>query len=119
MMWSSPPAALGRQQSRTSCKESFCRLCYRFSLRARSLHMSELRGFDTSKVALVYLRQSSPGQVRDNVVATEEQYRLREIPARYGFCSDKILVVDDDLGVSGVTIAGRKGMLRVLDMLER
>ncbi len=75
--------------------------------------------FDTSKLAVVYLRQSTPGQVRDNVIATGEQYRLREIPERLGFPPERIVVVDEDLGVSGQTIAGRKGMLRILDLLER
>jgi DNA invertase Pin-like site-specific DNA recombinase len=74
---------------------------------------------DTSKLAIVYLRQSSPGQVRDHVVATQEQYRLREIPERLGFPQERVIIVDEDLGVSGQTIAGRKGMLRVLDLLER
>ncbi len=81
-----------------------------------------LRGIqrlDTSKLAIVYLRQSSPGQVRDHVIATQEQYRLREIPEGLGFPPERILVVDADLGVSGQTIAGRKGMLRVLELLER
>jgi DNA invertase Pin-like site-specific DNA recombinase len=75
--------------------------------------------FDTSKIAAIYLRQSTLGQVREHTTATDEQYRLREIPERLGFPADRILVVDDDLGVSGQTIAGRKGMLRVLDLLER
>src|SRR5712692_1912112 len=75
--------------------------------------------FDTTKLAIVYLRQSTPGQVRDNGVATQEQYRLREIPTALGFPDERVLVVDDDLGVSGQTIAGRKGMLRVIDLLEQ
>lgn len=75
--------------------------------------------FDPGKLAVVYLRQSTVGQVRDNVIATEEQYKLREIPERLGFPADRIAVIDDDLGVSGHTIAGRKGMLKVLDLLER
>jgi DNA invertase Pin-like site-specific DNA recombinase len=53
------------------------------------------------------------------VIATQEQYRLREIPDRLGFPLNRITVIDDDLGVSRQTIAGRKGMLRVLDLLER
>ena len=77
------------------------------------------RAFDTSKVSVVYLRQSSPGQVRDHAVATAEQYRLREIPERLGFLPERIVVVDEDLGVTGRTIAGRTGMLRVLELLER
>src|SRR5688572_13545711 len=71
------------------------------------------RPFDLNKLAVVYLRQSTPGQVRENVTATEEQYRLREIPEAAGFTSDHILVEDRDLGLSGATIAGRKGMLHV------
>jgi DNA invertase Pin-like site-specific DNA recombinase len=80
---------------------------------------SNSASLDTSKLAVVYLRQSSPGQVRDHVIATQEQYGLRAIPERLGFLADRIIVVDDDLGVSGQTIAGRKGMLRVLGLLER
>jgi DNA invertase Pin-like site-specific DNA recombinase len=75
--------------------------------------------FDTSKLAVVYLRQSTPGQVKENVTATQEQYRLREIPERFGFPPERILVIDEDLGVSGATLVGRKGMLRVLELLER
>ena len=74
---------------------------------------------DLTRLAVVYLRQSAPGQVRDHVVATQEQYRLREIPERLGFSDGQILVVDDDLGVSGQTISGRRGMLRVLELLEQ
>jgi DNA invertase Pin-like site-specific DNA recombinase len=81
--------------------------------------VTELDAFDTNKIAAVYLRQSTLGQVRENTTATDEQYRLREIPERLGFPADRILLVEDDLGVSGQTIAGRKGMLRVLDLLER
>ncbi len=80
--------------------------------------MSEPHRFDLTKIAVVYLRQSSLGQLRDNVVATQEQYRLREIPERLGFPAENILVVDEDLGVSGQTIAGRLGMLRVIGLLE-
>jgi len=80
--------------------------------------VSEPLRFDLTKNAVIYLRQSSLGQVRDNVVATQEQYKLREIPERLGFPAENILMVDEDLGVSGQTIAGRKGMLRVIGLLE-
>jgi DNA invertase Pin-like site-specific DNA recombinase len=80
--------------------------------------VSETGRLDLTKIAVVYLRQSSLGQVRDNVVATQEQYKLPEIPKRLGFPAENILVVDDDLGVSGQTIAGRLGMLRVIRLLE-
>jgi len=80
--------------------------------------VSETHRFDLTKIAVVYLRQSSLGQVRDNVVATQEQYKLREIPEQLGFPAENILMIDQDLGVSGQTIAGRLGMLRVIGLLE-
>ncbi len=78
-----------------------------------------MKPFDLGKLAIVYLRQSTPGQVRDHTIATAEQYRLREIPERLGFPPERIVVVDEDLGVSGQTIAGRTGMLRVLELLAQ
>jgi hypothetical protein len=48
------------------------------------------------------------------VVALADGRQAVQIPFRH-----RIVVVEEDLGVSGATITGRKGMLRVLDMLER
>src|SRR5438067_9329861 len=53
------------------------------------------------RLAVVYLRQSAPAQVRLNVRSTERQYAIAEEAARLGWESDRIVVVDGDLGVSG------------------
>ena len=53
------------------------------------------------RVAIVYLRQSSPRQVRENFRSTERQYALAEEAARLGWAAERIMVVDGDLGVSG------------------
>jgi hypothetical protein len=53
------------------------------------------------RVAVVYLRQSSPKQVRENFRSTERQYALAEEAARLGWESERIAVVDGDLGISG------------------
>ena len=53
------------------------------------------------RLAVVYLRQSTPAQVRLNVRSTERQYAIAEEAARLGWEAERIVVVDGDLGVSG------------------
>ena len=50
--------------------------------------------------AIVYLRQSTPRQVRENFRSTELQYGLAEEAARLGWQPEQILTVDGDLGIS-------------------
>ena len=54
-----------------------------------------------NRLAIVYLRQSSPRQVRENVHSTERQYALAEKAAQLGWEPARILTVDADLGISG------------------
>ena len=53
------------------------------------------------RLAVIYLRQSSPRQLRENFRSTERQYALVEEAARLGWESERIPTVDGDLGVSG------------------
>jgi DNA invertase Pin-like site-specific DNA recombinase len=53
------------------------------------------------RLAIVYLRQSSPRQVRENFRSTERQYALAEEAVRLGWESERVVVVDGDLGISG------------------
>jgi DNA invertase Pin-like site-specific DNA recombinase len=62
--------------------------------------------------ALVYVRQSSPGQVRANVESTRVQLGLREKALSLGWRSP--VVVDDDLGISAGGFADRPGFQRML-----
>ena len=59
------------------------------------------------RLAVIYLRQSSPRQVRDNIRSTERQYGLSEEALRLGWDQERILTVDGDLGVSGRDVNGR------------
>jgi len=61
------------------------------------------------RLAVVYLRQSSPKQVRENFRSTERQYGLAEEAARLGWAPERILTVDGDLGVSGRDTQARGG----------
>lgn len=76
-------------------------------------------GLDTSKYAIIYPRQSSDEQVKENIYSLERQMRLRELAVRDGFEDERILVVDDDLGMSGRRIEKRQGFTRALSLIEQ
>src|SRR6188472_4066979 len=63
--------------------------------------VAKITGSHLERVAIVYLRQSSPRQVRENFRSTERQYALAEEAARLGWEAERIVVVDGDLGISG------------------
>jgi DNA invertase Pin-like site-specific DNA recombinase len=67
-----------------------------------------------AKQAIVYVRQSSTRQVRENIESTQMQYDLVNRARAYGWPGEQIEVVDDDLGVSGRSLEGRKGFQRLL-----
>jgi len=60
------------------------------------------------KPAYVYLRQSTPGQVRHHRESTERQYALREKARELGWSEAAIHILDRDLGMSGSQMAGRE-----------
>jgi DNA invertase Pin-like site-specific DNA recombinase len=67
-----------------------------------------------AKLAMVYVRQSSTRQVRENVESTQLQYGLVDRARAYGWPVDRTEVVDDDLGISGQSVEGRAGFQRLL-----
>jgi DNA invertase Pin-like site-specific DNA recombinase len=67
-----------------------------------------------SRLAVVYIRQSTLRQVRENAESTARQYDLPRRAIALGWSRDRILVVDDDLGRSGREAATRPGFQRLL-----
>ncbi len=59
--------------------------------------------------AVVYVRQSSPGQLERNTESTARQYALRERAVALGWPAASVTVVDEDTGRSGATTHGREG----------
>ena len=53
------------------------------------------------RLAAIYLRQSSPRELRENFRSTERQYGLSEEAVRLGWAPERVITVDGDLGVSG------------------
>jgi hypothetical protein len=66
-----------------------------------SAAVEKVKRWHLERLAIVYPRQSSPRQVRENIHSTELQYGLAEQAARLGWRSEQILTLDADLGISG------------------
>jgi DNA invertase Pin-like site-specific DNA recombinase len=66
------------------------------------------------RTAYVYLRQSSPAQVEHNRESTERQYALASKAAALGWPSQQVVVIDEDLGVSGTGVVERSGFARLI-----
>jgi DNA invertase Pin-like site-specific DNA recombinase len=67
-----------------------------------------------AKLAMIYVRQSSTRQVRENVESTQLQYKLVDRAQTYGWQADRTEIIDEDLGVSGQSVVGRTGFQRLL-----
>ena len=66
-----------------------------------------------SRAAYVYLRQSSPAQVEHNRESTQRQYALVTKASMLGWLAQQIVVIDEDLGLSGAGIVERSGFARL------
>ena len=71
----------------------------------------------TDQAAHIYIRQSTPQQVQHNVESNRRPYALKERAAALGFGS--VVVVDDDLGVSGAGTQERPGFSRLLAAMAK
>ena len=66
-----------------------------------------------ARMAIVYLRQSSAAQVEHNRESTDRQYALVNKAGDLGWPTDKVIVIDEDLGVSGSGAVARSGFARL------
>src|SRR5205809_5985587 len=62
-----------------------------------------------SRLAVVYVRQSTLAQLERNTESTARQYDLRERAVTLGWSRDQVRVVDVDLGISGSVLGHRNG----------
>ena len=64
--------------------------------------------------AFVYVRQSTPSQVEHNRESTERQYALAKRAVELGWARQQVIVVDEDLGLSGASADKRSGFARLI-----
>lgn len=66
------------------------------------------------RLAYVYVRQSTPQQLVRHQESTQIQYNLRRRAVDLGWSTDRVQIVDEDLGKSGASAEGRLGFQRML-----
>ena len=59
--------------------------------------------------AYLYVRQSTVRQVFENTESTQRQYALRQRAVALGWPSERVVVIDTDLGQSGASATDREG----------
>ncbi len=75
---------------------------------------AKLQSHHLDRLAIVYVRQSSPQQVVDHKESTARQYALVDLAAELGWAPDRIEVIDEDQGQTASTAQGRHGFHRLL-----
>lgn len=71
--------------------------------------LSKIASRHLERLAVVYIRQSTLAQVRENTESTARQYALGEEAARLGWEASKVVIIDADLGLSGRSASARLG----------
>jgi len=74
----------------------------------------KLRPWHVERLAIVYVRQSSPQQVFHNRESTARQYALVDRAVALGWPRDRIEVIDEDQGITGSTLEPRFGFQRLM-----
>jgi DNA invertase Pin-like site-specific DNA recombinase/predicted DNA-binding transcriptional regulator AlpA len=74
---------------------------------------SKVQPAHTQRAAYVYIRQSTPGQVEHNRESTARQYALADRACQLGWPKDQVVIIDEDLGLSGSSTDKRSGFARL------
>lgn len=86
-------------------------------LHARSHTSSKITDEYLERGAALYVRQSSNVQLREHQESTARQYALKDRLLVLGWPENQILVIDDDLGISGSGNTERPGFCRLLKLV--
>jgi DNA invertase Pin-like site-specific DNA recombinase/predicted DNA-binding transcriptional regulator AlpA len=74
---------------------------------------SKIKPTHTHRAACVYIRQSTPGQVEHNRESTARQYALADRASQLGWPKEQVVIIDEDLGLSGSSTDKRSGFARL------
>ena len=74
---------------------------------------SKIKPTHTQRAAFVYLRQSTPAQVGHNRESTARQYALADKACQLGWSKQQVVIIDEDLGLSGSSTGKRSGFTRM------
>ncbi len=76
--------------------------------------MSKIHDVHLDRLAMVYVRQSSPQQVLDHRESRERQYALAQVAQQLGWSAERVVIIDEDQGHSGKSADDRAGFQRLM-----
>jgi DNA invertase Pin-like site-specific DNA recombinase len=65
------------------------------------------------RAAIVYVRQSTTSQMEQHRESTARQYALAERAQQLGWTNEQVILIDEDLGLSGASVDKRTGFARL------
>ncbi|MER5916605.1 recombinase family protein [Streptomyces sp. NPDC001982] len=74
----------------------------------------KVRPWHRDRLAVIYVRQSTPQQVLDHAESTRLQYGLTQRAVDLGWSPSRVLVIDEDLGHSASGLQDRPGFQRLV-----
>ena len=74
---------------------------------------SKIKPSHTQRAAFIYIRQSTPSQVEHNRESTARQYALADRACQLGWSKEQVVIIDEDLGLSGSSTDKRSGFARL------
>jgi DNA invertase Pin-like site-specific DNA recombinase len=99
-----PPTADGQQHPQTATVA-----------RPSLLRCTKILDYHLTRLAIVYIRQSTPRQILDHRESRERQYALVDHAIALGWHPERILVIDEDQGQSGRSAEERTGFQHLLE----
>jgi DNA invertase Pin-like site-specific DNA recombinase len=75
---------------------------------------SKIRDLHLDRLAVVYVRQSTPQQVIENRESRERQYALAQFAQRLGWPPERVVIIDEDQARSGRFADNRSGFQRLM-----
>jgi DNA invertase Pin-like site-specific DNA recombinase/predicted DNA-binding transcriptional regulator AlpA len=75
--------------------------------------LAKIKPTHTQRAACIYVRQSTPSQVEHNRESTARQYALADRACQLGWSHEQVVIIDEDLGLSGSSTDQRSGFTRM------
>ena len=75
--------------------------------------LAKIQPTHTQRAACIYVRQSTPTQVEHNRESTARQYALADRACQLGWPREQVVIIDEDLGLSGSSTDQRSGFTRM------
>jgi DNA invertase Pin-like site-specific DNA recombinase len=76
-----------------------------------------IKPFHLGRLAIIYVRQSSPHQALTNQESTKLQYALKQRALDLGWHDDQIRIIDADQGRTASTAEGRQGLKELVTLV--